>query len=92
MSAVFAAKWPGICHLCGFSYEVKENVHYVNRKVCHENCHETDGSDFDREDDELDHDSAGPIERRTYLKRGTRKDPPICKSCNTIHPVEADCW
>lgn len=92
MSATFQAKWPGICHLCGFSYEVKENVHYVNHRVCHENCHAYDGSDFSTPDDADETYSEREPVQRTYLKRGTRKDPPVCKGCNTIHPKEADCW
>lgn len=46
MSAVFAAKFEGVCGQCGFSFEPKEMVQYVNDKVCHENCHAPDGSDF----------------------------------------------
>ena len=87
MSAVFAAKYEGICGECGFSFEQKEMVHYVNDKVCHENCHAPDGSDFSPEYDE--YSDREPIQR-TYLKKGTRKDPPKCPSCNTIHAGE--CW
>lgn len=80
MTTVFKAKYPGVCHVCGFDWEPGEYIHYVDDKVAHEHCHSTSGSDFTRDRESV----SGTT---TFKVRGKR-EPKLCQSCFQYHNGE----
>lgn len=76
MSAIFAAKWAGTCHVCGFNWEKGEYIHYVEGRVAHEHCGATD---------EPDHKV--PYRTPAYAVRGKR-EPKLCGTCFLEHNGE----
>lgn len=89
-NGIFKANYDGVCGCCGFSFEAGEMVHYVKQKVCHESCHELDGSGESTVDD-MDYEDR-VIARDSYIRKGRKKrNPPVCTECHIEHPPGTEC-
>lgn len=74
--SIFKAKYPGNCADCRFSFEVGEEIHYVEDRLCHANC----GAN-------LTEDHAPQVISEGFTVRG-RRQPKVCSQCHIEHAGE----